>query len=88
MQTLVLVAGMSPRVDKWGPNVLLAEGKWKIVAEDLKDSTLSLRSSLYEGTVEVSHGTLFKSEKGNSFSLKITKPGSEEYLTVFAEQVQ
>ena len=87
MQTLVLVAGFNPRSDKWGPNVLLAEGKWKIVAENVKDSILLLRSSLYEGTVEVKHGIVFTSEPGNNFSLKVSKPGNEEYITVFAEKV-
>lgn len=88
MQKLVLVAGMNPRANKEGPQVLLGEGKWRIATEYVKDSTLVLRSSLYEGTVEVKHGSVFMSEKGNSFSLKVGKPGNEDFITVFAEMVE
>lgn len=87
MQKLVLVAGFNPRVSSEGPQVLLAAGKWKLCAENVKDSILVLRSSLYEGTVQVKDGTIFMSEENNSFSLKIGKPGTEEYINVFAEMV-
>lgn len=84
---LVLVAGYNPRAGQEGPQVLLGAGKWRIATEYVKDSILVLRSSLYEGTVEVSHGTVFMSELGSSYSIGVSKPGTEDFITVFAEMV-
>lgn len=85
MLTLALVAGMKPSTGKCGPNVLLGEGKFRIVAENVKDTKFALCHS--SGEHEVEHESPFALPKTTKVWLKVTTAGTEDYITVFAEHI-
>lgn len=89
MQKLVLVAGFKPSVGKCGPKVLLGEGKYRIVAENLNGTQFALCHSSIES--ECGHDVYIEmvARKDNDYGvwLKVLKAGNEEYINVFAEMV-
>ena len=80
MMRLVLGAGLNPRVAKIGPTIRLFAGKYRLVVENHKDSEVVLHSK---------SGVIKKDEEfsgDGKFYYEILKPGTEEYINIFAEQ--
>lgn len=82
MHSLVLGAGINPRVSKVGPKVRLGAGKYRLVVENIKDTMIFL----YNKDGMINGESLFDT-KGELFWYQIEKVGTEEYLNIFAELI-
>lgn len=85
---LVLVAGLNPKLQQQGPTIRLYEGRWKLTTEHQKDSVLMLCSvsSPEIPPVLAKDGYEFNSF-GESFALRVSEIGTEEFINVFAEVI-
>lgn len=74
MSSLALLGGANPRVCVSGPVVRLDAGDWKVRHVGVIDSVLSL----HDGAVLAGNGVC---------QVTVVTPGTEEYISVFVEQI-
>lgn len=85
---MVLVAGFNPRLQKNGPKVMLAAGKYKLCVENHKDSELVLHIELDKDnrTYVIQPDEIFEIQSKQTVRLSLLN-GTEDYINAFAESI-
>ena len=83
---IALLIGADPRVAKFGPQVALNDGTWRIVVEGKQDSLLRLHHDSFIVHPKELNGELVSVEGPMIVWVEIAKAGTEKFINVFAEK--
>jgi hypothetical protein len=85
MYSLPLLIEAKPRI-LVGSNVMLVAGNWRIKAESIKDSMISLCLDNSDH-IPCEHGRELALEHDTAIKVCLNKPGTEPQITIYAEKL-